>query len=59
MVRRYGHHHVVFSLGLNADLGATAVCSSQMGVLFPRPKYDGALGMWYGKVRGWRGLKTC
>ena len=45
-------HHVVFSSGLNEDLAATAVFGSQMAHLFPRPKYDGVLGMWYGKAPG-------
>jgi indolepyruvate ferredoxin oxidoreductase len=45
-------HHVVFSSGLNEDLGATAVFGSQMAALFPRPRYDGVLGMWYGKAPG-------
>src|SRR5712692_7880194 len=45
-------HHVVFSSGLNEDLGATAIFGSQMAGLFPRPKYDGVLGMWYGKAPG-------
>jgi len=45
-------HHVVFSSGLNEDLGATAVFGSQMVGLFPRPKYDGVLGMWHGKAPG-------
>ena len=45
-------HHVVFSSGLNEDLGATAVFGSQMVSSFPRPKYDGVLGMWYGKAPG-------
>jgi indolepyruvate ferredoxin oxidoreductase len=45
-------HHVVFSSGLNEDLAATAVFGSQMLHLFPRPKYDGVVGMWYGKAPG-------
>jgi indolepyruvate ferredoxin oxidoreductase len=45
-------HHVVFISGLNEDLGATAVFGSQLANLFPRPKYDGVLGMWYGKAPG-------
>jgi len=38
-------HRVVFSSGLNADLGTTAIFDSQMVGLFPRPKYDGVLGI--------------
>jgi indolepyruvate ferredoxin oxidoreductase len=45
-------HHVVFASGLNEDLAATAVFGSQMAGLFPRPKYDGVVGMWYGKAPG-------
>src|SRR5689334_8592963 len=45
-------HDVVFSSGLNEDLGATAVFGSQMAGLFPRPRYDGVVGMWYGKAPG-------
>src|SRR5213594_4046865 len=45
-------HHVVFSSGLNEDLGATAIYGSQLANLFPRPRYDGVLGMWYGKGPG-------
>ena len=45
-------HHVVFISGLNEDLGATAIYGSQLANLFPRPKYDGVLGVWYGKGPG-------
>src|SRR4030095_7141313 len=45
-------HHVVFSSGLNEDLGATAVFGSPMVNSFPRPQYYGVLGMWYGKAPG-------
>ncbi|MBI4589408.1 MAG: indolepyruvate ferredoxin oxidoreductase family protein [Candidatus Rokubacteria bacterium] len=45
-------HHVVFISGLNEDLGATAIFGSQLANLFPKPKYDGVLGMWYGKGPG-------
>jgi indolepyruvate ferredoxin oxidoreductase len=45
-------HQVVFISGLNEDLGATAVYGSQLANYFPQPKYDGVLGMWYGKGPG-------
>jgi indolepyruvate ferredoxin oxidoreductase len=45
-------HNVVFISGVNEDLGATAVYGSQLANLFPNPKYDGVLGMWYGKAPG-------
>ncbi len=45
-------HDVVFMPGINEDLGATAVWGSQMANLMPKPKYDGVLGMWYGKAPG-------
>jgi len=45
-------HNVVFLSGVNEDLGATAVYGSQLANLLPHPKYDGVLGMWYGKGPG-------
>ena len=45
-------HHVVFISGVNEDLGATAIYGSQLAAMFPKPKYDGVLGMWYGKGPG-------
>jgi indolepyruvate ferredoxin oxidoreductase len=45
-------HDVRFISGLNEDLGATAVFGSQLANLFPKPKYDGVLGVWYGKGPG-------
>src|SRR5215475_3677105 len=45
-------HDVVFVSGVNEDLGATAVFGSQLANLFPGPKYDGVVGMWYGKGPG-------
>src|SRR5438477_988666 len=45
-------HDVVFISGLNEDLGATAIYGAQLATLFPKPKYDGVLGMWYGKGPG-------
>src|SRR5438309_5311634 len=45
-------HDVVFTSGLNEALGATAIYGAQLANLFPKPKYDGVLGMWYGKGPG-------
>ncbi len=45
-------HQVTFVPGVNEDLAATAIFGAQMSHLFPKPKYDGVLGMWYGKGPG-------
>jgi indolepyruvate ferredoxin oxidoreductase len=45
-------HNVTFISGVNEDLGATAVFGSQLANLYPLPKYDGVLGLWYGKAPG-------
>ena len=45
-------HQVKFLPGVNEDLGATAVFGSQLANLLPDPKYDGVLGIWYGKGPG-------
>jgi indolepyruvate ferredoxin oxidoreductase len=45
-------HQVVFIPGVNEDLGATSIFGSQIANLFPKPKYDGVLGMWFGKGPG-------
>jgi indolepyruvate ferredoxin oxidoreductase len=47
-----GEHNIVFVSGVNEDLGATAVYGSQLANYFPQPKYDGVLGVWYGKGPG-------
>ena len=45
-------HDVVFVSGVNEDLGATAIFGSQQANMYPKPKYDGVLGIWYGKAPG-------
>jgi indolepyruvate ferredoxin oxidoreductase len=45
-------HNVKFTPGVNEELGATAVFGSQIANMLPQPKYDGVLGMWYGKAPG-------
>ena len=45
-------HEVRFINGVNEELAATAVFGSQLASAFPAAKYDGVLGMWYGKGPG-------
>jgi indolepyruvate ferredoxin oxidoreductase len=45
-------HEIRFIPGLNEELGATVVFGGQLAGEFPKPRYDGVLGMWYGKAPG-------
>ena len=45
-------HDVTFIPAVNEELGATAILGAQLANTYPEPKYDGVLGMWYGKGPG-------
>ncbi len=50
--RLMDEYHIVHKSGLNEELGATAVMGSQVSATFPQQRYDGVLGIWYGKAPG-------
>src|ERR1700685_255655 len=43
---------IVHQPGVNEELGATAVMGSQLTTTQPSSRYDGVLGIWYGKAPG-------
>lgn len=45
-------HDIVFQPGINEDLAATAVWGTQQVALYPKAKYQGVFGIWYGKTPG-------
>lgn len=46
------HFRIKLQPGLNEELAATSVMGSQIAMTFPKPRYDGVLGVWYGKAPG-------
>ncbi len=45
-------HHIKFQPGVNEDMAATAIWGTQSVHLYGKPKYDGVVGIWYGKGPG-------
>ena len=43
---------LVFQPGMNEELAATAVMGTQLAVTMPSCRYEGILGIWYGKAPG-------
>ncbi|MEE8422028.1 MAG: hypothetical protein V3S31_04540, partial [Dehalococcoidia bacterium] len=43
---------IVFRQGMNEEYAATAVMGSQLAVVQPDCRYDGIVGIWYGKAPG-------
>ena len=52
VVRRYADLAIVHQPAVNEELAATAVMGSQLAPGRPDARYDGVVGVWYGKAPG-------
>jgi indolepyruvate ferredoxin oxidoreductase len=50
--RWHGALDIYHAPGLNEDLSAAAMWGSQLATTLPKSRYDGVLGVWYGKAPG-------
>ncbi len=51
-VRESGESHIVLRPSVNEEYAATAVMGSQLAGTRPDARYDGVIGIWYGKAPG-------
>ena len=52
VVRRFGDLSIVHQPAVNEELAATAVMGSQLAAGRPDARYEGVVGVWYGKAPG-------
>ena len=55
----FREHQVHFMPAVNEELAATALMGSQQANMLEGARYDGVVGMWYGKGSGGRPQRRC
>ena len=58
VVRRHPDLAIVHQPAVNEELAATAVMGSQLAPGRPDARYEGVVGVWYGKAPAWTGPPT-